>query len=101
MALSDYSALFQNNNDTMFDAVKFGVAIVTAKDFEALMSASADFDLLNNNIVCYPGFIPEGQLFPQYVSTVCIVGTDGTVVTNQSPYLGSSFLCELSSVCDD
>ncbi len=36
MALSDYSALFQNNNDTMFDAVKFGVAIVTDKDFEAL-----------------------------------------------------------------
>ena len=28
VALSDYSALFQNNNDTMFDSVKFGVAIV-------------------------------------------------------------------------
>lgn len=65
--------------------------IVPSKDFEALMSASADFDLMDNNIVCYPGFIPEGQLFPQYVSTVCIVGADGTVVTNQSPYLGSSF----------
>ena len=36
VALSDYSALFQNNNDTMFDSVKFGVAIVTDKDFEAL-----------------------------------------------------------------
>ena len=29
VALSDYSALFQNNNDTMFDAVKFGAAVVT------------------------------------------------------------------------
>ena len=36
VALSDYSALFQNNNDTMFDSVKFGVAIVTDKEFEAL-----------------------------------------------------------------
>ena len=25
VALSDYSCLFQNNSDTMFDAVKFGV----------------------------------------------------------------------------
>lgn len=28
VALSDYSALFQNNGDMMFDAVKFGVGIV-------------------------------------------------------------------------
>ncbi len=33
VALSDYNALFSNNNDTMFDAVKFGVAVVTAEDF--------------------------------------------------------------------
>ena len=29
VALSDYSALFQDNNDSMFDSVKFGVGIVT------------------------------------------------------------------------
>lgn len=29
VALSDYSALFSDNNDSMFDAVKFGVAIMT------------------------------------------------------------------------
>ena len=29
VALSDYSALFSNNTDLMFDAVKFGVAIMT------------------------------------------------------------------------
>lgn len=33
VALSDYSALFQNNNDTMFDAVEFGVAIVGKEAF--------------------------------------------------------------------
>ena len=36
MALSDYSALFQNNNDSMFDSVKFGVGIVTPEEFETL-----------------------------------------------------------------
>lgn len=33
VALSDYSALFQNNNDSMFDSIKFGVAIVTKDGF--------------------------------------------------------------------
>ena len=44
MALSDYSALFQNNNDTMFDSVKFGVAIVTDKDFEALNQVKLQYN---------------------------------------------------------
>ena len=33
VAFSDYSALFSNNNDMMFDAVKFGVAYVTEEAF--------------------------------------------------------------------
>lgn len=37
VALSDYSCLFENNSDSMFDAKKFGVAVVTAEAF-------ADFD---------------------------------------------------------
>lgn len=36
VALSDYSALFQNNNDSMFDSIKFGVAIVTKDGFSQL-----------------------------------------------------------------
>ena len=34
VALSDYSCLFSNNSDMMFDAVKFGVAIMTEKGAE-------------------------------------------------------------------
>ena len=33
-AFPDYSALFQDNNDAMFDAVKFGIAAVRKEDFE-------------------------------------------------------------------
>ena len=33
VALPDYSCLFSDNNDSMFDAVKFGVAIVTPEMF--------------------------------------------------------------------
>lgn len=35
VALSDYSALFSDNSDLMFDAVKFGVAIMTDEGFES------------------------------------------------------------------
>lgn len=33
VALSDYSCLFQNNSDAMFDSIKFGVGIVTRAEF--------------------------------------------------------------------
>ena len=33
VALSDYSTLFQNNSDLMFDAVQFGAGVVTADRF--------------------------------------------------------------------
>lgn len=33
VALPDYSCLFSDNNDSMFDAVKFGVSVVTAEEF--------------------------------------------------------------------
>lgn len=36
VALPDYSCLFSDNNDTMFDAVQFGVGIVTPQGFAAL-----------------------------------------------------------------
>jgi len=36
VALSDYSALFSSPSDMMFDAVKFGVAVVTGECFDSL-----------------------------------------------------------------
>lgn len=36
VALSDYSCLSQNNNDSMFDSVKFGVSVVTEEEFDSL-----------------------------------------------------------------
>lgn len=36
VALSDYSALFSSLSDMMFDAVKFGVAVVTEEFFDSL-----------------------------------------------------------------
>ena len=50
VALSDYSALFQNNNDTMFDAIKFGVGIVTKEEFLLLMKASLPM-ITHGNII--------------------------------------------------
>lgn len=44
VALSDYSCLFHNNSDTMFDAVKFGVAIVTDKGFQTLDKKACQYN---------------------------------------------------------
>ena len=33
VALPDYSAMFSDNNDTMFDALRFGVAVTCAEEF--------------------------------------------------------------------
>ena len=35
VAFSDYSCLFENNSDMMFDAVKFGVGLMTKEGFDA------------------------------------------------------------------
>lgn len=35
VALPDYSCLFSDNNDTMFDSLKFGVGIVTEENFSS------------------------------------------------------------------
>ena len=43
VALSDYSALFKNNTDMMFDAKQFTVALVTDNDFEAFPLADRHY----------------------------------------------------------
>jgi len=45
VALSDYSALFENSNDSMFDAIKFGVGVVDEKTFKTLTK--------KNKVYCY------------------------------------------------
>lgn len=39
VALSDYSSLYENSTDMMFDAKKFGVAVMTDEGFEAMESS--------------------------------------------------------------
>lgn len=34
--MSDYSALFSDNSDMMFDATKFGVAVMTKQGYDSL-----------------------------------------------------------------
>lgn len=36
VALSDYSSLFQNNTDFMFDTIKFGIAVMTDEGFQTM-----------------------------------------------------------------
>ncbi len=43
VALSDYSALFKNNSDMMFDASNFSVALVTEEQFKALDNSGLQY----------------------------------------------------------
>ena len=43
VALSDYSALFADNSDTMFDSVRFGVAVVPEQAFAAFREEELSF----------------------------------------------------------
>ncbi len=43
VALSDYSCLFSNNNDMMFDAVKFGVAIMTEEGTDTFETTHLEY----------------------------------------------------------
>lgn len=44
VALSDYSALFSDNNDLMFDSIKFGVAVVTKDGFKQLSAENIRYN---------------------------------------------------------
>lgn len=44
IALPDYSALFSNNSDMMFDAIKFGVAVVTQDCFKSFGNAHLHYN---------------------------------------------------------
>lgn len=43
VALSDYSTLYQNPSDMMFDAVKFGVAILTDEGFDSFTESNIHY----------------------------------------------------------
>lgn len=43
VALSDYSALFKNNSDMMFDASNFSVALVTPEQFQGFSNAGLKY----------------------------------------------------------
>ena len=78
VALSDYSCLFQNNSDTMFDAVKFGVGVVTEEEFDTL-----DQDKLQYNYAWVYDKKPQTELEEKDVSED-LMKAMGKVVTLES-----------------
>ena len=44
VALSDYSTMFSDNNDTMFDALKFGVAVCSPEEFSQYPDSALNYN---------------------------------------------------------
>ena len=78
VALSDYSCLFQNNSDTMFDSVKFGVGVVTEEEFDTL-----DQDKLQYNYAWIYNEKPQTEAEEKEVSED-LMKAMGKVVTLES-----------------
>ena len=78
VALSDYSCLFQNNSDTMFDSVKFGVGVVTEEEFDTLNQ-----DKLQYNYAWIYNEKPQTELEEKEVSED-LMKAMGKVVTLES-----------------
>ena len=78
VALPDYSCLFSDNSDMMFDAVKFGVGLVTEEEFDTL-----DQDKLQYNYVWIYDKKPETEAEEKDVSED-LMKAMGKVVTLES-----------------
>ena len=105
IALPDYSCLFQNNNDSMFDSVKFGVAIVAPEEFETLdqeklRGEQPEVVLLINNAGCgYLGNVGQTELASQ-TRMVDLNVRALTAITHMTvPYMGAgSRILNVSSI---
>lgn len=92
VALSDYSALFSNNNDLMFDAVKFSVAIVSNTGYQYFDNKKINYNYAwsytkniddeiteaNNFMHALVNNVKEIKEFtPQYANqAICFTGDD-------------------------
>ena len=74
VAMSDYSCLFQNNNDSMFDSVKFGVSVVTPEEFDTL-----DQDKLQYNYSWIYDKQPKTEK-EENIMKILITGANGQIV---------------------
>lgn len=75
VALPDYSCLFSDNNDSMFDAVKFGVSVVTEEEF-----AGFDEDMLSYSYSWKYENPPKDEKQEKEMSEDLMEGMNGEVI---------------------
>ena len=81
VALSDYSALFSDNSDMMFDSVKFGVAIVTDECFDKLSDVNVHYVYSWKYDNKPDNDTEEKEQSDKFLKKICATG----LVTNYTP----------------
>lgn len=81
VALSDYSALFSSSGDMMFDAVKFGVAVMTEAGFESLGDAQMHYSYSWKYDTAPADDAQEKEMSDAFLETL----SEHTIVTNFMP----------------
>lgn len=81
VALSDYSALFSSSSDMMFDAVKFGVAIMTEDGFATLNDAHIHYNYTWKYDTAPVDDIQAKEMSENFLEVL----TENAVITNYIP----------------
>lgn len=81
VALSDYSSLFASPSDMMFDAIKFGVAIMTEEGFDSLGQSGFHFNYSWKYDSPPVDDTQAGEMSQEFLETL----TEHTIVTNYIP----------------
>lgn len=81
VALSDYSSLYENPSDMMFEAVTFGVAVVTEQDFDNLGEKNLHFSYSWKYDIAPKNDIEAKEMSENLVKTL----SENAIVTNFIP----------------
>lgn len=81
VALPDYSALFQSPSDMMFDAIRFGVAIMTEEGFDSISANHLHYSYSWKYDVAPKDDMEAKKMSEDFLKTL----TDNTIVKNFIP----------------
>lgn len=75
VALSDYSTLFSDNNDSMFDSVKFGVAVMEKEGFDSFGDVHLRYCYSWTYDEAPEDEIQEKEMAEQFMKEICSIIT--------------------------
>lgn len=94
VAFSDYSALFADNNDSMFDAVKFCVAYMTGDGYETFPEEHQSYAYVWKYNTSPDSDVEEREMADEFMETLLrCLASSGADVKNVLPRYANQAIC--------